>query len=788
MSPLSRRVSVVLVIIVSTLCLTGGAHAAGLQYMGPVDQQGTGLGHVATVLTIQNHDVESGCVAWNGSGDIMGPGAPACPGGIPGGDEKTGASQTLTRTLAELGSPTADTLQIIFNANEPGSNRHLRLEALSLRISSPSGAILLEAALAAPMDIEATDSGVGSAGWAFGLVNAAGTESAFADGGNRVGLAAMVSDADGGPETFYLAQAGSGGGGTGGGTGTGADLDIVATAGAECPRAQFNAQVYNAGPGSAENVTVQFLPPPGTIVLSADASPGTCETGATVTCHLGTLAAGATVSVAVALQTTNGGSSSLTGEFQVTSDTTDPDVTDRSAAATATLDPNCGLAGDTGDDGDDDSEPDEADNCPLLANADQADSDRDGLGDACDNCPSVPNPAQIDSDGDGVGDACQTTGEEPACSAAANGGCFVAVRPAATLLVPWFGVDMAAQDGLTTLFSVTNTDSRPHLVSVTLWTDWAVPTLTFNLYLTGFDMETLNLRDVLQNGALPKTGAALSPIGALSGAAVTFPGCEAAVATQPVATVLLQRAHLGLKVRGQCMASERKDRMVTGYVTVDVVNSCSPLNPSSPGYFVAGGKGVAANDNVLLGEYSYVDGRRKTAEGEQAVHIAADEAAFGSGYTFYGRYVNGDGRDNRQPLGARFAVTYAQDDKQGIATELIIWRDTKSPGAAAVACGSAPAWSPLNTADQIFWDEEEDVTALPASKARFPLATQRIKAGSAALPIASPFGWTEINLGHSDANLFGIVSQGWVTVIKSQNQRLSTGIGAAMLESVCSIQ
>src|SRR6185295_7851637 len=135
-------------------------------------------------------------------------------------------------------------------------------------------------------------------------------------------------------------------------------------------------------------------------------------------------------------------------------------------------------------------------------------------------------------------------------------------------------------------------------------------------------------------------------------------------------------------VRGSCMASQRKDLMATGYVTVDVVNSCSPLNPSSPGYFVAGGKGVAANDNVLLGEYSYVDSRRKTAEGEQAVHIAADATAFASGYTFYGRYVNGDGRDNRQPLGVRFAATYAQDAKQGMATDLIIWRDTKSAGAA----------------------------------------------------------------------------------------------------------
>ena len=36
------------------------------------------------------------------------------------------------------------------------------------------------------------------------------------------------------------------------------------------------------------------------------------------------------------------------------------------------------------------------DNCPLVANADQADLDSDSIGDACDN----------EADGDGVGDAC----------------------------------------------------------------------------------------------------------------------------------------------------------------------------------------------------------------------------------------------------------------------------------------------------------------------------------------------------------------------------------------------
>ena len=49
---------------------------------------------------------------------------------------------------------------------------------------------------------------------------------------------------------------------------------------------------------------------------------------------------------------------------------------------------------------------DTCDNCPLVTNQDQADGDGDGVGDACDNCPAVANPDQADADGDGIGDAC----------------------------------------------------------------------------------------------------------------------------------------------------------------------------------------------------------------------------------------------------------------------------------------------------------------------------------------------------------------------------------------------
>src|SRR5689334_22020268 len=80
--------------------------------------------------------------------------------------------------------------------------------------------------------------------------------------------------------------------------------------------------------------------------------------------------------------------------------------------------------------------------------------------------------------------------------------------PAATLLLPYFELDLSNQNGVNTLFSINNASATAVLAHVTVWTDQSVPALDFDVYLTGYDVQTISLRDILQNGNLPITASA----------------------------------------------------------------------------------------------------------------------------------------------------------------------------------------------------------------------------------------------------------------------------------------
>ncbi|HEX7185945.1 MAG TPA: hypothetical protein VF756_29240, partial [Thermoanaerobaculia bacterium] len=147
--------------------------------------------------------------------------------------------------------------------------------------------------------------------------------------------------------------------------------------------------------------------------------------------------------------------------------------------------------------------------------------------------------------------------------------CTIDDVPAATLLLPYFEVDLGNANGITTLFSINNASASAAVAHVTLWTDQSIPTLDFDVYLTGFDVQTINVRDLF-NGNLPRTaddGAdttdTISPQGDLS-QDINFPGSSGpcvAPYTNPVLDNFritnLRAAHTGLNAPayGGCLGA-----------------------------------------------------------------------------------------------------------------------------------------------------------------------------------------------------------------------------------------
>ena len=193
--------------------------------------------------------------------------------------------------------------------------------------------------------------------------------------------------------------------------------------------------------------------------------------------------------------------------------------------------------------------------------------------------------------------------------------------PAATLLLPRFEVEIGAANvpgsSTTTLFSINNASDEIVLAHVTVWSEWSVPVLDFDVYLTGYDVQTINLSDIINNGDLPNTGPSnvLSPIGQFSvGPHNTFGGtCSSAAGSAPnyanisgLFLQIVQQALSGqpLATSGQCASQPGNTTVARGYVTIDVVRRCSQEFPDNINYFVDGGLGTATNDNVLWGDYS----------------------------------------------------------------------------------------------------------------------------------------------------------------------------------------
>jgi len=383
--------------------------------------------------------------------------------------------------------------------------------------------------------------------------------------------------------------------------------------------------------------------------------------------------------------------------------------------------------------------------------------------------------------------------------------------PSATLLFPYFEVDLGSGTGHTTVLSWHAVSATATLTHVTVWTDLGVPVLTFNVYLTGYDVAAIDLRDVLVSGNLPSTASAgqdpsdqISPKGAKS-QDINFASCTGQL---PYATPALTTSYLSdlrsaltggpaVFLSGKCSGYNHHDQIARGYVTVDAVTNCTARSPADPGYF-AGGSGDVADQGGfgyanITGEYFLFDVahnlvHQDSAVGLEGVNPSLETRTSTSGnYTFYGRLVNWSASDNREPLPNTWAI-----DAQAAGMELIVWRDIKI-APTTFTCGPAVPPSmglPLGQETAFSFDNQEQPLSIPAGTP-FGLATQRVALGTSAFPLPTKPGWVYLGLGYQNTVVPGAnatadvkADQAYVTVLQyPESHATSTGASAIALDS-----
>jgi len=394
--------------------------------------------------------------------------------------------------------------------------------------------------------------------------------------------------------------------------------------------------------------------------------------------------------------------------------------------------------------------------------------------------------------------------------------CTIDAVPAATLLLPYFEVDLNNPNGLTTLFSVNNASATAILVHVVIWSDLSVPVFDFNIYLTGYDVQSVNLRDIIVNGNLPQTASAgqdggdkISPKGPLS-QDINFASCTGILPPPALPSFFI--AHLQASLTGQpssvlnglCAGQNLGDNIARGYVTMDTVNSCSLQFVGDPGYI----SNTITFQNVLWGDWFIVNAAQNFAEGSDLVHVEAsltNPATTTLGrYTFYGRYDSWTAIDHREPLATTFAARYLNGGPFSAGTSLLVWRDSKvnqGPFTCPATLGVRPCWYPLGEEGISIFDEQEHVvtpTTTPFSPQPpniglipFPAETQRTQVGGSALPTPFNFGWLWLNLNTtvacagSNPPFDPAAAQAWVVYTLASNGHFGIGIDAIQLDSAC---
>jgi len=397
--------------------------------------------------------------------------------------------------------------------------------------------------------------------------------------------------------------------------------------------------------------------------------------------------------------------------------------------------------------------------------------------------------------------------------------CDVATLPAATLLLPYFEVDVDDFGGDTTLLTITNVTNVDRIARITLWTDRSYPVLSFNIYLTGYDVQAINLFDVIARGLIapdPGTGTGVTQRGTYSDQnhAIDLTGCNRLPGSlDPVYITRMQSAFrqgvipaLGALFPA-CNEAGGVHENATGYATIDVVRTCSPHMPTDPRYWTED----IAFDNALTGDYQQVDTRNNYAQGNPLVHIRAipegntlyerraQPANFDAGFprTFYSRYQNASEPrfDGRQPLPSAFAARWIEGGTAFFQTSFKIWREGTT--GANATCTSYQGEAELPPTETVRFDEAENAVVFRYDNVFPPVVTPQLPPTSLAssedqnifprLPNGAVAGWVYLNLDNCGSGTCDeVASQNWVVTSMRAQERFSTDNDTTALGNGCS--
>jgi len=407
--------------------------------------------------------------------------------------------------------------------------------------------------------------------------------------------------------------------------------------------------------------------------------------------------------------------------------------------------------------------------------------------------------------------------------------CDVSVMPAATLLLPYFEVDPTPNAAArTTLFTVINTTSTPQIAKVTIWTDWSYPVLEFQIYLTGYDVQAINLRDVLGRGVILASSNKSTPGSrslATNSKFLADAGTTCGNLPTQIPPSIIQDIANALTAGRNTLCNTTQiggvHALMTGYATIDVVASCRYGFITDASTF-----DTLLYDNVLTGDWQIINPDPATgnlASGSPLVHIRAIPEGGNAGervdtnlpYTFYDRFGGAPRRlmDRRQPLPSAFAARYMQGGGATFNTNFIMWREGRT-GPTATCPDYAAQNGQLPITGLVRFDERENPTTvgscLICSPTNIvPLFTPSTSSVSSTNTLFPPLtsgdtsGWMVFNLDNGGATTYGAAngrdfktgsstvtgprpSQNWVVPVLIAEGRYSAAREATALANGCS--